>query len=183
MRLAGAAAILAGLATELAVLHDYPGNLTWLWPVLVCICVLAALAIVVSGRAAILRLALIGALGALLLGPAIWSFDTLGHATSGTFPAGGPVSAQTVAGASGQAGGRPPGLAAGGGSAGGRQPLFGAQGAAPGPQDVHRRRACPRRIGSLPLLSAGPSGGFAPGHASEHRRHFLDAQRHAPKRI
>jgi len=27
----------------------------------------------------------------LLLAPASWAFDTLGHATSGTFPAGGPT--------------------------------------------------------------------------------------------
>jgi 4-amino-4-deoxy-L-arabinose transferase-like glycosyltransferase len=155
MRFAGAAAIVAGLATELAVLHDYPGNLTWLWPVLVCSCVLAALAIVVSARAAIRRLALVGALGAFLLGPAIWSFDTLGHATSGTFPAGGPVSAQTAAGAPGQAGGRSPGLSAGGGSAGGRQPLFGAQGAAPGPQ---------QEAGSGPAVSSQRAQGPAQGH-------------------
>ena len=164
MRLAGAAAILAGLATELAVLHDYPGNLTWLWPVLVCICVLAALAIVVSGRAAILRLALIGALGALLLGPAIWSFDTLGHATSGTFPAGGPASAQTVAGAPGQAGGRPPGLAAGGGSAGGRQPLFGAQGAAPGlQQEAGSGQAAGPQRAQGPAQGQGPPPGAIAG--------------------
>lgn len=143
MRVAGAAAILAGLATELAVLHDYPGNLAWLRPVVACSCVLCALAILLSAHATILRLALAGALGALLLGPAIWSFDTLGHATSGTFPAGGPVTAQAGAGAPGPGGGRPGQLSPGGGrpaevspGAGspGGQPLFGARGAARGPQ-------------------------------------------------
>jgi 4-amino-4-deoxy-L-arabinose transferase-like glycosyltransferase len=154
MRLAGAAAIIAGLATELAVLNDYPGSLTWLWPLLICACVLAALAIIISARAAIMRLAFAGALGALLLGPAIWSFDTLGHATSGTFPAGGPVSTQSAAGGPGQVGGRPPGRSAGGGAAGG-QPLFGAQGAAPGPA---------RGQGPPPGATAGGLGfGGAPG--------------------
>jgi hypothetical protein len=42
------------------------------------------------------------AMAALLLAPAVWSVQTLGHATSGTFPAGGPV---TTAGFGGPAGG------------------------------------------------------------------------------
>jgi hypothetical protein len=32
-------------------------------------------------------------LGALLVAPAVWSAQTLGHATDGTFPAGGPAAA------------------------------------------------------------------------------------------
>jgi 4-amino-4-deoxy-L-arabinose transferase-like glycosyltransferase len=50
-------------------------------------------------------------LGTLLIGPAIWSVDTLGHPTSGTFPAGGPESAVSMGGPGGMAGGfgGPPG--------------------------------------------------------------------------
>jgi 4-amino-4-deoxy-L-arabinose transferase-like glycosyltransferase len=162
MRTASVAAIIAGLATELAVLHDYSGDLTWLWPLLVCTCVLAALAIVVSARAAILRLALAGALGTLLLGPAIWSFDTLGHAASGTFPAGGPVSAQTAAGAPGQAGGRLPALSAG--AAVGGQPLFGAQAAAPGQQQEARAgQAVDPQRAEGPMQGQGPPPGAIAG--------------------
>ena len=44
------------------------------------------------------RLAALAVLaGALLLAPSAWALDTLGHATSGTFPAGGPASAESAA--------------------------------------------------------------------------------------
>jgi 4-amino-4-deoxy-L-arabinose transferase-like glycosyltransferase len=133
LRIVGAAAILAGLASELAVLRDYPGQLSWLAPLIACVCVIAAaaLAVLVSGRA--LQLALAGALGALLLGPAIWAFETLGHATSGTFPAGGPLSAETIGGPPGGSGGAGPGLGGGRpspGAQGAGQPLFGGSGQA-----------------------------------------------------
>ena len=42
--------------------------------------------------------ALVCGLGILLVGPAIWSVETLGHPTSGTFPAGGPESASMMGG-------------------------------------------------------------------------------------
>jgi 4-amino-4-deoxy-L-arabinose transferase-like glycosyltransferase len=44
-------------------------------------------------------------LGVLLVGPAIWSVETLGHPTSGTFPAGGPESAGMGMGGMGGPGG------------------------------------------------------------------------------
>jgi hypothetical protein len=53
-------------------------------------------------RAAQIRLvALACGLGILLVGPAIWSVETLGHPTSGTFPAGGPESASSMGGPGG----------------------------------------------------------------------------------
>ena len=67
-------------------------------------------AIVTSSR--VRRIALAVALAALLLAPATWSVQTLGHATSGTFPAGGPVPRRSLAG---RAGGGPPGGGFGGG--------------------------------------------------------------------
>lgn len=136
VRLVGAGAILAGMASELVVLHDYPGDLAWLTPVLACACVLSAVTIAMSGHRRGIHLALAGALTALLIGPAVWSFQTLGHATSGTFPAGGPVSAQADAGPPGAAGGRAFGLGRGGAgrlpspAAGTGQPLFGVAGEA-----------------------------------------------------
>ncbi len=42
--------------------------------------------------------ALLCGVAVLLVGPAIWSVDTLGHPTSSTFPAGGPESASSVGG-------------------------------------------------------------------------------------
>lgn len=93
-RIFGPLAIAAGVAGELAVLGDYPGQLSWLGPVLIVLGALATLALV-AGRAPAVRAIAVGAaLAALLVGPSVWAVDTLGYATSGTFPAGGPASTQ-----------------------------------------------------------------------------------------
>ena len=52
-------------------------------------------------------------LGLLLVAPAAWAVQTLGHATNGTFPAGGPVSAGLDRGGSRGGFGGPPGGAGG----------------------------------------------------------------------
>jgi hypothetical protein len=81
------------------------------------------------------RVALAGALAALMIAPATWSFQTLGHTTSGTFPAGGTASASFGGGGpggggpgGGPGGGAPPagaprGMPAGGGPFGGNSNL------------------------------------------------------------
>ena len=70
------------------------------------------------------------ALGALLLAPGAWAVQTLGHATSGTFPAGGPATRAAAGG---------PG---GGGGAGGRGgPRRRTPAAAGGPTAARRRSA------------------------------------------
>jgi 4-amino-4-deoxy-L-arabinose transferase-like glycosyltransferase len=118
-RVAAPLAVVAGVVVELVVRADYPGQLTWLAPVLIAVGALAVLALVAFSSRAV-RMAAIGAtLAVLLAAPAVWAFDTLGHATSGTFPAGGPASAE-----SGGLGG--PGGGFGGGGRGG----FGGAGAA-----------------------------------------------------
>ena len=134
-RLFGPLAIIAGVLVELVVLGDYPGNLSWLAPVLIAAGALACVAIVFSADRRVRISALAGALAALLIAPAVWSVDTLGHATSGTFPAGGPASLAVGfgggpgggPGAGGFAGG-PPGAAAQGGQAAAPPQLFGAGG-------------------------------------------------------
>ena len=58
------------------------------------------------------------AIGLLLLAPASWAVQTVGHATSSTFPAGGPNASSMGMGGGGMRGGTPPsgnGRAAGGG--------------------------------------------------------------------
>ena len=58
-----------------------------------------------GASAARIRLAALACgFGILLVGPAIWSVDTLGHPTSGTFPAGGPESASAMGGPGGRRG-------------------------------------------------------------------------------
>jgi len=86
--------------------------------------------------------------GALLIAPGIWAFDTLGHKTSGTFPAGGPELAASIG---------PPGLAGGhalGGGPFGVAPLGRAgRGAVSG-------------HGGPPSGAFGPFGGAPGGSAS-----------------
>jgi hypothetical protein len=90
-RVLGPALVLAGVATEWLVLRDTT-SLTWLGPVLVAVGIglavlLAADVLGTRGRAVVAA----GAVTALLFAPASWSLQTLGYATSGTFPAGGPA--------------------------------------------------------------------------------------------
>jgi 4-amino-4-deoxy-L-arabinose transferase-like glycosyltransferase len=136
-RVVGPLAVLVGVAVELVVRADYPGQLTWLPGVLIVVGALAALALVgFSSRA--VRVAAIGAVvAALLAAPAVWAFDTLGHATSGTFPAGGPASVES--GGMGGVGGLPGRAQAGGGSGRpGGGGLRGSGGAFPGPAGLPR---------------------------------------------
>jgi len=140
----GPLAVAVGVACELAVLHDYPGQLEWLAPLLLAVGAVSAVAL--AGRSPIgrgrvrRRVALAAATVAMLLGPAIWSVDTLGYAASGTFPAGGPESAQFSGGPAGAPGraarrgglfgfGAPGGFRPGATSG---APLFGAGGPPPG---------------------------------------------------
>jgi len=115
-RIVGPAAVLAGVASELVVLHAYPGQLTWLVPILIAVGVLAALALGAFASSRVRVVALGAVLVALLVAPATWAVDTLGYATSGTFPAGGPESVN--AGGPGGMGGAP-------GAPGGRGGAFG----------------------------------------------------------
>jgi 4-amino-4-deoxy-L-arabinose transferase-like glycosyltransferase len=99
-------AVAAGVLVELAVLHDSSG-LGWVSPLLVIVGGVAVVALVL-GRDRIRSAALAVALAALMIAPATWSFQTLGHATSGTFPAGGTASA-SFGGGGGPGGGGPGG--------------------------------------------------------------------------
>jgi 4-amino-4-deoxy-L-arabinose transferase-like glycosyltransferase len=134
-RLVGALAIGLGAIVELVVISNSASDLGWLVVPLVVVSVAAVLGLLfadsiagrISGRtrggsitAARIRFATLAcAVTILLVGPAIWSVDTLGHPTSGTFPAGGPESAPTMGGpggggAPGGMTGAPGGLASGG---------------------------------------------------------------------
>ncbi|MDQ6804595.1 MAG: glycosyltransferase family 39 protein, partial [Actinomycetota bacterium] len=82
-------AIAGGAITEVIVLRQWSGQLTWTVPLIIAAGGASAivLAVGVGGRA---RLAVLGvALAALFAAPAVWAAETLGHATNGTFPTGG----------------------------------------------------------------------------------------------
>ncbi|MGH2868917.1 MAG: ArnT family glycosyltransferase, partial [Solirubrobacteraceae bacterium] len=112
-RITAALAIAAGAVTELVVLGTLNGALAWARPVVLAAAVLGVLtaALKLSPRVRMGLLAV--ALAGLLVAPVAWATETLGHATSGTFPAGGPASA---GGFGGPGGGGPAGFAGSGGA-------------------------------------------------------------------
>ena len=99
-RFVAAAAVVAGVATEMMIIG---GDAAWIAAAGVFAAVL--LASDVFGRKARAYI-VAAAMAVLLITPASWSVQTLGHATSGTFPAGG---AATMAGGPGGGGGAPGG--------------------------------------------------------------------------
>ena len=142
-RILGPLAIAAGVATTLVVISNTAGAPNWVEQIVLPVGVLAAVALAlrIPRRARLVALAAV--LGALALAPATWAVQTLGHATSGTFPAGGPA-------AQGFGGGP------GGGPGGGR---FGPGGTG---------RFLPPGGGAPPGAGAGgpqtgPGGGFGGG--------------------
>ncbi len=158
-RIVGPLAVAAGVITELIVLHNSPGQLTWLPPLLVGGGIAASVALA-AGTGARARLAVLAAVFALLVfAPASWAVQTLGHATSGTFPAGGPASTSSMGGPGGFGGGR--GGPQGGGS------FRGAPGAAPSAGGVQGGfgggpQGAPSANGGPPTgagFGGGPGGG------------------------
>src|SRR4051794_28373583 len=122
-RLVGPLAVLGGVISEVVVLHENPIELQWLPPLLILFGLAAALALWVRASRRLRAAALAAALGLLLLAPATWAVQTLGHAANGTFPAGGPTAMGLGGGGLGRGGpgfggpggGRPPGMANRGG--------------------------------------------------------------------
>jgi hypothetical protein len=155
-RIVGPLAILAGVAVELAVRGQYPGQLTWLVPVLVVVGAFSALALAASRSRRVRVAAASAAVGALLLAPSVWALDTLGHATSGTFPAGGPASVASEGGGGfGGFGGRGGGQ---GPRAGAKEPqLFGPAGPAGG---TGAGPGFAQRAGPPPGITGGAGGRF-----------------------
>jgi hypothetical protein len=163
--------IAAGVATELVVIHDSATDMAWISPVLIAGGVVGSLALLlghhgvgrVGGRR--LRTTVLAAIAALLLtAPGAWAVQTLGHATSSTFPAGGPAS-------SGMGMGGPGGMRGGGqgGPGGMRGPG--------GPGGTTNQGAPPAMPGASGGTTSGPgtasgatgsgaTGGSASGSAS-----------------
>jgi 4-amino-4-deoxy-L-arabinose transferase-like glycosyltransferase len=105
MRVLAPIAVAAGVITELIVLGNDSTGLGWLPPLLVLAGLGAVAALWAWDNARVRAAVLAVALGVLLIAPATWAADTLGHPTNGTFPAGGPE----AAGRGGPAGGPGPG--------------------------------------------------------------------------
>jgi 4-amino-4-deoxy-L-arabinose transferase-like glycosyltransferase len=102
-----AAGLVAALVSTLWVLHNASGDNMMAWQAPLALIVLGSAAAIVFGgmEPRIRDAALIASVMALLVAPAIWSVQTLGHATSGTFPAGGSAAAAAGSGMGGPGGG------------------------------------------------------------------------------
>jgi 4-amino-4-deoxy-L-arabinose transferase-like glycosyltransferase len=86
-------AIAGGAVTELVVLGETGGQLSWAVPLVVVVGAVCAVGLGLA-RAPRVRAALLAAgLVAVLAAPSVWASETIGHATSSTFPTGGPASA------------------------------------------------------------------------------------------
>jgi 4-amino-4-deoxy-L-arabinose transferase-like glycosyltransferase len=162
-RTVGPLAIAGGAVTELVVLGNLSGSLSWAKPLVIVVSIAGAIALAIKLSPRLRMIALAVTVAALLAAPATWATETLGHATSSTFPAGGPASASTggFGGAGGRAGGnhfRLPGGGGGGGGAGG----FGGppSGAAPG---AAAPGASGGTGGGVQSLFGGSSGTGRPG--------------------
>jgi 4-amino-4-deoxy-L-arabinose transferase-like glycosyltransferase len=145
-RIIAPVAIVGGLVTEVMVIHRGAADVEGLVPLAIVASMGGAAVLAAQVPARVRALALAVALGALLIAPASWATQTLGHATSGTFPAGGPAS-QGMGGGPGGAGGMRGGPGGGG--------FGGANGGAP-----------PQLPGGTGTSSAGqvaPPAGFALG--------------------
>ncbi len=150
-------AIAGGVATELVVLHNNPGVLSWLPAVLAAGGLAAAGALAMGAVAGRARAAVLAAaLGLLLLAPATWAVQTLDHPTNGTFPAGGPQSAGMMGGGPGGGGRGGPG---GGGPGGG-----GFRGAPPAGVPAFGPGQAP--AGAVPGGPAGGAGNMFGGDTS-----------------
>jgi 4-amino-4-deoxy-L-arabinose transferase-like glycosyltransferase len=167
-RIVAPLAVALGVVVELVVRGDYPENLSWLAPVLIVVGLLAAVALVAFSARRI-RLASLGAaLAVLLIAPSVWAFDTLGHATSGTFPAGGPASLNS--GGPGGFGGGGPGGRAFAGRGGGALPgvtgtpsLFGPGGAGSSQAATGAQAGGAGQSTAGGLPGGAPPAGFAGG--------------------
>jgi 4-amino-4-deoxy-L-arabinose transferase-like glycosyltransferase len=130
-RIIGPLAIAGGAVTELVVLGNLGGSLSWAKPLVIVFGIAGAIALAVRLSPRLRMIALGVTVAALLAAPATWATETLGHATSSTFPAGGPASASM--GGFGGPGGRAGSNHFRGGGGFGAPPAGGAAGAgAPG---------------------------------------------------
>jgi len=140
-RIAGPLILVGGALTEAVVIANSATDLSWATGAIIVLTGGAALCIALAGRRRVRAIAATAGMAVLLFAPASWAVQTLGHATSSTFPAGGPSSAATMGGGPGGGGGF------GRGGFGGGQP--------------------PSQAGTAPGGTAGtqrgPGGGFGGG--------------------
>jgi 4-amino-4-deoxy-L-arabinose transferase-like glycosyltransferase len=159
-------AIAAGAITELVVLGELGGAMPWAKPVLIGVVGACAVLLAIEGAGRYRAIVVAVALAALLAAPSAWAVQTVGHATSSTFPAGGPANASVGGpGGGGSSGGRARG--GGFGGAGGSGSRFGGGSSASSPPAVARLFQPPGQGSVAPGGAGGfPGGGFGGDTAS-----------------
>jgi 4-amino-4-deoxy-L-arabinose transferase-like glycosyltransferase len=151
-QITAALAIAAGAVTEFVVLGTLNGALAWTKPLAIAAVVLGVVTAVIKLSPRVRMGLLAAALAGLFAAPAAWASETLGHATSSTFPAGGPA----TAGGFGGPGGGPGGF---GGRGAGRPGGFGLG----GPPGFPGQRGAGLPGAQLRSLFARRSGTGGPG--------------------
>jgi 4-amino-4-deoxy-L-arabinose transferase-like glycosyltransferase len=156
-------AIAAGAITELVVLGELNGSLAWAKPLLIGVAGAGAVILALDVPRRVRGLLVAVVMAVLLAAPAAWAAETLGHATSSTFPAGGSASASA-----GGPGGGPGGFrgAAGTRAGGGRFAPPGGFGARSGGGFAPPAGGITRPSQSSGVSGAGGPGGFGANTAS-----------------
>ena len=91
-------AIAGGVLTTVLVVRNTAGAPSWAVPVAVAVGIMMGVALTAPFAGLARAIALAVVMAALLAAPASWAAQTLGHATNGTFPEGGPASVGMIGG-------------------------------------------------------------------------------------
>ncbi len=158
-------AIAGGAITELVVLGELSGSLAWATPLVIGVGGACAIVLALRLSPRVRAVVVAVAMAALLAAPASWAAETLGHATSSTFPSGGPASA-SIGGPGG--GGGPGGFGGGSARSGGAGRFSrgaGGGGFTPGGGSTTGGFAPPSLFGGggSTTSGAGTRGGFSGG--------------------
>ncbi len=170
LRLIGPLAIVGAAITELVVIGDSVGVPSWAEPLVIVAAVVGAVGLALALNPKLRMVIVALAFAGLLAAPATYAADTLGHATSGTFPEGGPSSALSGGfggpGGFGGRGGFPArggfvGPGRGGGAPGGGGFAAGAPGSSSGSSTTGSPASPGGAVGQL-FRSGGPSSAGFP---------------------
>jgi 4-amino-4-deoxy-L-arabinose transferase-like glycosyltransferase len=160
-------AIAGGAITELVVLGELSGQVSWAKPLVIGVAGACAILLALELAPRVRTVLVVAALVALFAAPTTWAAETIGHATNGTFPTGGPASASIGGGGPAGFGARGRGGFGGpggfGGSAGG---VGAAGGAGAGVTGGTGAGAVAQLFGGGPPPGFGGGGGRAIGGGS-----------------
>lgn len=146
----------------IVVIYNTGSGYGWQVPILIGVGVAAAALLAITDDRRLRTFAACGLAAALMIVPTIWSVQTLSHATSGTFPAGGPAS-QSMGGMGGPgAGGFPGGSGGFPGGPGGSSGMGGGGGGMTPPSGMSPPPGMTQSTGTAPPSGMAMGSGMAP---------------------